>query len=342
MNLARFQTITASYSKLRVAVIGDFCLDRYLEIDSEKKETSIETGLPVYNVTQIRSQPGGAGTILSNLVALGVRQVFGVGFCGDDGEGWELRRALQAESSVRLDHFIPTYQRRTFTYTKPLLMSPGNPPVELNRLDIKNWTPTPPSIVEGLQQAALFLAQHVDAFILLDQVDVPETGVVGSKLLQTIDRITQRHPELLILADSRQGLGGFPNVTFKMNCAELARLVDGAIGTEPNEIRRQAVALAKRQGQCVFITMSERGIIGASPSGESEHLAAFPIRGEIDIVGAGDAVSASLTTALAAGATLREALELAMAAASVVIHQLGTTGTASVAQIQELIAPLAS
>jgi bifunctional ADP-heptose synthase (sugar kinase/adenylyltransferase) len=40
---------------------------------------------------------------------------------------------------------------------------------------------------------------------------------------------------------------------------------------------------------------------------------------------------------LAAGASLREAIELANAAASIVIHQLGTTGTASVAQLSELI-----
>jgi len=46
----------------------------------------------------------------------------------------------------------------------------------------------------------------------------------------------------------------------------------------------------------------------------------LPVRGEIDIVGAGDAVSANLTAALAAHATLREALELASAAASIVIQ----------------------
>ena len=59
-----------------------------------------------------------------------------------------------------------------------------------------------------------------------------------------------------------------------------------------------------------------------------------PVRGEIDIVGAGDAVTANLTAALAAGATVTEAMVLAMAAASVVIYQLGTTGTASVSQIR--------
>jgi len=63
------------------------------------------------------------------------------------------------------------------------------------------------------------------------------------------------------------------------------------------------------------------------------------LRGEIDIVGAGDAVSANLAAAIAAGASLNETLELANAAASVVIHKLGTTGTASVGEIEKLLSP---
>ena len=81
------------------------------------------------------------------------------------------------------------------------------------------------------------------------------------------------------------------------------------------------------------MTLSERGILGASPDGEAIHVRARPVRGEIDIVGAGDAVTANLAAALASGASVTEACELSMAAASIVIHQLGTTGTASVAEI---------
>ena len=69
------------------------------------------------------------------------------------------------------------------------------------------------------------------------------------------------------------------------------------------------------------------------------HAAALPVRGPIDIVGGGDAVMANLAASLAAGASLADALAIAMAAASHVIHQLGTTGTAGVAEIGALLAP---
>ena len=75
MNEARFSEITSRYETLRIVVVGDFCLDRYLEIDPGKQETSIETGLPVHNVVQVRAQPGAAGTILNNLIALGVGEI---------------------------------------------------------------------------------------------------------------------------------------------------------------------------------------------------------------------------------------------------------------------------
>src|SRR5688572_31432178 len=113
MNLARFEEITARYARLRVAVVGDFCLDRYLEIDPSKSETSIETGLEVHNVVRVRSQPGAAGTILNNLVALGIGHITPVGFCGDDGEGYELLASLRRLSNVRTDHFLQTTERRT-------------------------------------------------------------------------------------------------------------------------------------------------------------------------------------------------------------------------------------
>ena len=84
----------------------------------------------------------------------------------------------------------------------------------------------------------------------------------------------------------------------------------------------------QRTGQPVFVTLAECGIVGALPGQRPEHVPAHPVRGPIDIVGAGDAVTANLAAALAAGADAREAMELAMAAASLVIHQLGTTGAA--------------
>jgi rfaE bifunctional protein kinase chain/domain len=333
----RFQAITGRYARLSIAVVGDFCLDRYLEIDPAKSEVSIETGLPVHNIVKVRAQPGGAGTVLNNLAALGLRVIFPVGFAGEDGEGYELCRALAAQPGVRLDHFFQTAERHTFTYCKPLVVEPGKAPRELNRLDQKNWTPTPAAVAARLRAGVVSLAEAVDAFAILSQVDQPETGVLTPPLLETLGKIAERKPERLMVADSRRGLRGFPPVIFKMNLAELAALTGASAAKALPEVAAAAGELARRNGRPVFVTLAERGIVGASPDGQAEHVAALPVRGEIDVVGAGDAVMANLSAALAAGAGLREAMELANAAASIVIHQLGTTGTASVARLEKLL-----
>lgn len=337
MTLDRFQELSAQYSDLRIAIVGDFCLDRYLEIDPARQEISIETGLPVHNVTNVRSQPGAAGTILNNLVALGVGEIYPVGFCGEDGEGYELRRSLLARRGVKLDYFVETDLRRTFTYCKPLVMTPGKAPVELNRLDSKNWTPTPAMLQGRLIDCVGRLAAQVDAMILMDQVDIPETGVVTAKILEAIAAVAKELPELMILADSRRGLRGYPRVSLKMNAAELAALTGSGGDLDIPAIKQCAAALAREKDRPVFVTLAERGVVCAAPWIEPTHIPAHAVRGEIDIVGAGDSVTANLTAALASGATLREASEIAMAASSIVIHQLGTTGTASVPQIAELL-----
>ena len=337
MNDARFLAVTQKYSALRIAVVGDFCLDRYFEIDPTRNEISIETGLPVYNVVNTRCQPGAAGTILNNLVALGIGRIVAVGFAGEDGEGWELRRSLEAKRGVSLEHFLSSADRRTFTYTKPLLIQAGKAPIELNRLDIKNWSATPASLVARLESAVRAVAKEVDAIILLDQVDRPGTGVITPQLLATIGQLIPAHPRLRILADSRRSLREFPSVIFKMNRAELGRLLRAGHATDVSGVKAQAVALARERSQPIFITLAEQGIVGADPSGKVVHAPAHPVRGEIDIVGAGDAVTANLAAALAAEATIEESIELANAAASIVIHQLGTTGTASIMEMATLM-----
>jgi bifunctional ADP-heptose synthase (sugar kinase/adenylyltransferase) len=103
------------------------------------------------------------------------------------------------------------------------------------------------------------------------------------------------------------------------------------------EVRHAARELAESNQREVIVTMAERGLVGAAPGQEAEHVPALPLRGPIDVVGAGDSVTANLTAALAAGGNIRDALEIAAVASSIVIHELGTTGTASVAQIAELL-----
>ena len=336
MNAESLLQLADRFKRLHIAVIGDYCLDRYLDIDPKLAEVSIETGREVHNVVRVRAMPGGAGTVLNNLVALGIGTVTPIGVAGDDGEGYELVRALGAMRGVRCDSFLRSDRWRTFTYCKPMLHVETGPALELNRLDSKNWNPLPADLEARLVEIARQVTESADAVVLLDQVDRAETGTVTPAVREAVAVIARRRG-IPAIADCRRGLVGFPPLMFKMNAVELARLVGQTPPDGLDAIGVLASQVAKSNGRPAFVTLSERGILAASPEGEVHHVPALPIRGPIDIVGAGDCVTANLIAALASGASLADCLTIAMHASSLVIHQLGTTGTATIDQIAALL-----
>src|ERR1700689_1460963 len=127
------EQILASIPPLKIGVVGDLFLDRYLDLDAALTEPSIETGLDAYQVVGVRSYPGAAGTVINNLHALGVGRIVPISMTGDDGEGYELRQAFQKMPRVALADLVVTADRRTPTYTKPMLGRAGELPCELNR-----------------------------------------------------------------------------------------------------------------------------------------------------------------------------------------------------------------
>src|SRR5271165_3177635 len=112
------EQILQQVPSLTIGVIGDLFLDRYLDLDAALTEPSLETGLDAYQVVRVRAVPGAAGTVLNNLVALGVGRVVPVSVVGNDGEGFELLQALRSMPPVCLDGLVQTDGRRTPTYTK--------------------------------------------------------------------------------------------------------------------------------------------------------------------------------------------------------------------------------
>src|SRR5438067_11830132 len=143
LSTEHIEQLLARLPGLTVGVLGDLFLDRYLDIDASLTEPSIETGLDAYQVVRVRSYPGALGTIINNLAALGVGRIVPVAVIGDDGEGYELRQALSTLSAVDASGVLSAADRRTPTYTKPMLCVRGEPPRERNRMDIKNRKPTP-------------------------------------------------------------------------------------------------------------------------------------------------------------------------------------------------------
>ncbi len=319
---------------LTVAVLGDLFLDRYLDIDAALTEPSIETGLDAYQVVRVRSQPGAAGTVINNLVALGVRRVAALSVIGDDGEGYELRHALDRLKVVDLCGVLCDPGRRTPTYTKPMLCQEGQSARELNRLDIKNRTPLSAAAEEFLLRSLGEIWPQVHALLVLDQTNF---GVLTDRLVKQLAELGDAEPGRLILADSRERAGSFRSVWLKPNQAECQRAVGDRL-SERESVEACAAALARRTSRPVFCTCGDQGIVLADPRSGSMapvRVSAYPVAGPIDIVGAGDSTSAAIACAVAAGVSLPEAAAFGNLVASITIQQIGTTGTATPEQVRQ-------
>jgi rfaE bifunctional protein kinase chain/domain len=330
------ETILGRIPALRIAIVGDLFLDRYLDIDARLTEPSIETHLDAYQVTHVRSYPGAAGTVINNLAALGVGHILPIAIVGDDGEGYELAQALDRLGVVERRWITRDSSRRTPTYTKPMLGEPGKPARELNRLDIKNRTPTPQALEDQVLSAIQHVENEIDALLILDQVSEENCGAITTRVRAELSNLGQRRPQLLTLADSRERLGVFRHVGLKPNESE-ARAALGA-PSAGGDLRQLLANLARQTSRPIFCTRGANGITVADPCGEEiqvQDVAGFPVNGPIDVVGAGDSTTAAIACALGAGASKTQAAAFGNLIASITIQQLGTTGTASPEQVRE-------
>ena len=339
MNEERLQTLLDGFSNVRILVVGDYFVDRYLVMDPTLAETSLETGRVAHQVIDIRNSPGAAGTVVNNLRALDV-QVAALGVVGCDGMAYELLHGLQADG-VDTAGMLETDDRFTPTYYKPMELQPDGSVQETERMDIKNRTPLPEHLEEQVIAELRAQIRNADGIIVADQVPEANCGVITDQVRAALDQLALEYPDKILAADSRLRIGAFQHLICKPNDREACMAVrgpdaDAEANEQPmlEEAAEAGMALYRRSSRPVFVTVGARGMLVCA-DGAMTHLPAVEVPEPIDIVGAGDSAMAGITAALCAGASPIEAGQIANLMASITIQQLGTTGTASREQVLE-------
>lgn len=331
MDQKRLDALLERFSSLRIALAGDLFLDRWYEIDPALDEPSLETGKTAWQIVRKRAAPGAGGTVLNNLSAMGIGYLRAISMTGDDGDGWELRQLLNRRRVDTGDVFSDG-SIATPSYIKPLF------PEEGNRLDIKNFSPTPRAMEDRIIDAIGRAAQEMDAVILLDQVTQENCGVLTDRVRQAVAGIAEEHPGTLFFADSRAFIDRFRSVVIKCNNHEAAQMTGKQAEEQafsPEDVFDSMTRLAKRTGRPVVITCNKHGI-AVEEGGRRCLLPAVRHHGPIDICGAGDASTAGFVSTLCAGGSMAEAAEIANLTAGVTVRKLGQTGTATQEEIRAL------
>ena len=327
LSLERLDEIVGRFADCRVAVLGDFFLDKYLEVDQSLEEISLETALPAHQVVETRFCPGAAGSVTSNLSSLGPRELHAIGFCGDDGEGFDLRRGL-SDLGCSTDHLQVVAHRMTPTYLKPRNLGDKTLKAEHSRYDTKNRQTTSAEIEDAIIDSLDALLTRVDALVVMDQVDEANCGVVTDRVREVIAERAEAHPEVLFWADSRRRIHDFRRVIVKPNQFEALQIDSPSPEDEVDldELVETVGRIRDRNCAPVVVTRGPRGMVVSDP--EWTLVPGVQITGEIDPTGAGDSATAGVVLSLSAGAQLPEAAVIGNLIASITVQQIATTGVA--------------
>ncbi len=332
--------------KPKIAVLGDFCLDKYLYHESDLDERSVETGRIARQIRGKRMFAGVGGTITANLIALGA-DVFCLGIIGNDGEGFDLLNALHT-LGADLQGMVSTSEVYTNTYMKSILHDHSGW-TEEDRIDIRSANSVSDQLTDTLRVNLEGILPDLNAVIITDQF-LDGTGSLMTDSLRTaMGMLQKKYPEVFFICDSRFNLDLYSGIMVKCNAGELidcctsairkglkkATDVDSDADNRMEEIRHSAVWMVQKTGKPVLVTRGAKGSLLFEPGPEliETVIPAQKVNPPIDICGAGDATNAALTFGHSIGMTLPESAFLAGVASAITIRKIGETGTASCEEI---------
>jgi rfaE bifunctional protein kinase chain/domain len=318
-------------SHVRIAVLGDFCLDVYWPTDMAASEISLETGKPTHPVREQRYSLGGAGNVVANLADLGVGTLYACGVIGEDPFGARLKTLL-TDRGVHLDGFFTesTDHWQTLTYIKPFV---GDD--ELSRLDIGNFNRLSDDMANRLLSTVEQLIPKVDLVLVNQQV---KSGIHTETLQSGLVELISCHPETVFIYDGRHIQGRYDNAWLKINDHEALQRI-GIERSADERVTRDEVLDATRQivdqtGKPLMVTRGGRGCLVCC-DGQITDIPGIQVIGSVDTVGAGDSFLAGTAAMVAVGAELEAAAQVGNLAASITITRLGVTGTATPTEIRQ-------
>jgi len=322
------EKIISGIESVKIAVLGDFCLDAYWFIDESKSEISIETGQMTRPVKQQRYSLGGAGNVTNNITSLGVQDVRAFGVIGPDPFGTEMVKVMKQNGINPQNLLVQEKDWSTHVYTKPYV---GD--TEQSRIDFGNYNKLSKHTADKLINNLIAEIPEVDIIIINQQV---LSGIHTEYFRKQITQVIQRFPEKIFIADSRNYSVSYEGAYRKMNDTEAAIL--GGFKKDANdvvlysEVKEAAMNLFKRYGKPLFITRGARGSVIVSGNGITD-IHGLMIISKVDPVGAGDSYLAGAASALAAGYSMELAAEFGSYVAGVTVQKLFMTGTASPVEI---------
>lgn len=309
------------FAHVKVAVLGDMMLDRYIWGGASR--ISQEAPVPVVQVRRQTSVPGGAANVARNVLSLGAQvEVFGV--MGDDSDGAELRAHL-SNAGAGTDGILILGNRPTTVKTRVLA---GNQQVV--RIDQEQTDAISPAQRHALRKnlEKSLDERHIDALILEDYAK----GVFGKDFMQGIVNYAASKGIITTLDPHPNNAYNVKGLTLMTPNRREAFALAGVKYVPGNGDPRTDKALLKVGGiirrkwhpKYLLVTLGAGGMALFCDDAPVPLHIPTKARQVFDVSGAGDTVMATMVLALMSGAPVEDAAKIANYAAGVVVGLVGT------------------
>ncbi len=305
--------IINGFQSLQVLVVGDVMLDKY--VFGKVERVSPEAPVPVLSWQKELTRLGGAANVALNTMALGA-ETFLCGVVGTDEGGNKLFRLME-ESGLVSQWMVQTNNRPTTVKTR--FIAEGQ---HLLRLDSELTSDCEvqeqEKIIENVKE--IIACRNPNVIILQDY----NKGVLTKNVISSIIELAKNSDIFVTVDPKAKHFWEFDGVDlFKPNLKEIKEALPFSIGESKKvNLKKGSDYLSKRlHNKRTLITLSENGIF-AQDKNESIFLPTQK-RNVADVCGAGDAVIAIVSLALANGATLTEMAELANLAGGQIVEKVG-------------------
>ena len=304
---SRIDDLSAS----KVLCIGDIILDNFIYGDVTR--ISPEAPVPVVKVNYKSQMLGGAGNVVRNIISLGAKSCF-ITVIGDDQVGSQLIKLIADEKNI--EPFLQIEKGRLSSEKTRVIARQQH----LLRTDFETTERINEKTEAALIKLAVSSVKHYDIVIVSDYAK----GLLTQKLVKEVIAEANKNNVRVVVDPKRKNYTAYSGAyIITPNLSELAAAADSKCNDEES-IEKAAKKLIK-QCNChaILVTRGKDGMKLVTKDGDVED---FPASAQevFDVSGAGDTVVACLSTALAAGFTLKEAVYLSNIAAGVVVGRIGT------------------
>ncbi len=305
--------------KLRIAVIGDLMIDHYIWGSCER--ISPEAPVQVVGVNKESSVLGGAGNVVSNLIALESKvDIYTV--LGKDQNAKKVTNLLE---DIGANCCAVIFENGRKTTQKSRVIASNQQIIRLD--DESRQAITDVSISKLILQLQKNILNY-DAILLSDY----NKGVLTPSFTEQVIIIAKSH-NILVLVDPKGNdylkYKGATLLTPNKKEASLAINIDIS---NMQTLEKVGFELKNRLDLTYsIITLSEEGI---AIFDKDTTIVPTVAREVYDVTGAGDTVLASLGVALCSGLNIQASCEFANKAAAVVVAKVGSA-TATLSEIEE-------